>query len=64
MDFLEGREALPVSRILVGPGWQLDTLNSETVSRNHVIQGISRLLSVRNMTATTIETSAIPYDPK
>jgi hypothetical protein len=64
VDFLQGQQPLPISRIVIGPGWQLANLQTSELSRNHVVQGIHRLLSARGMNSTTIDRSRIPYDPK
>lgn len=64
IDYLKGVTALPVSKILIGPGWQLANLQPEELLLNHVVQGIQRLLTARGLHTTDIESSAIPYDPK
>jgi len=64
VPYLKGVTALPVNRILIGPGWQLSDLQPADFDRNHVVQGIRRLLTVRGQYTTVIASSAIPYDPK
>jgi len=64
IDYLKGVTALPVNRILIGHGWQLSDLKQADFDRNHVVQGIRRLLTVRGQYTTVIASSAIPYDPK
>jgi hypothetical protein len=64
VDFLKGAPPLPVRRVIIGPGWQLSRLGSEELSRNHVVQGIDRLLNARGLHNVSIESSTIPYDPK
>lgn len=64
VDFLQGTTPLPIRRILIGPGWQLARLGSAELSRNHVVQGIHRLLTARGLYNVAINSSAIPYDPK
>jgi hypothetical protein len=64
VDYLAGKDPLPVNRILIGPGWQLAGLGSDDLARHHVVQGIDRLLAARRLHATNIESSRIPYDPK
>jgi hypothetical protein len=63
-DYLRGKSPLPIERIIIGPGWQLSRLQSTELIRNHVVQGIRRLITTRGMHATAIESSAIPYDPR
>lgn len=55
---------LRVEKILIGPGWQLSRLSGSDFQRHHVVQGIRRLLDVRGLNATDIQSSRIPYDPK
>lgn len=65
VDFLRGVTPLPINRIIIGPGWQLSRLKNPEWSKNHVVQGVHRLLVARGMYATTsIDRSEIPYDPK
>lgn len=64
VDFLRGTTPLPIHRIVIGPGWQLSRLGSAELSRNHVVQGIHRLLTARGLYDVAIESSSIPYDPK
>lgn len=64
IDYLNGTTPLPVRRIIIGPGWQLSKLESAELARNHVVQGIHRLLSAHKMHNTPIASSTIPYDPK
>ena len=64
VDFLSGVAPLPISRIIIGPGWQLSKMTSADLSRNHVVQGIHRLLTARNLHTVSIDSSNIPYDPK
>ncbi len=56
--------SLPVQEIIIGPGWQLSSLQSAEFARNHVVQGIRRLLIVRGAASADIRPSAIPYDPR
>ncbi len=63
VDFLKSSVPLPINRIIIGPGWQLSTLKTPEWSRNHIVQGIDRLLIARGLHATKIESSQIPYDP-
>ncbi len=62
-DFLGDTSPLPVSRIVIGPGWQLATLSPEDQARHHVPQALYRLLSARGLRDTGVESSALPYDP-
>lgn len=62
-DFLGGVRALPISQIFVGPGWQLRRLKPEEFGRNHVVEGIRRLLEARSMIVDVLP-SEIPYDPQ
>lgn len=55
---------LKVQKILIGPGWQLSRLSGNDFTRHHVVQGIQRLLDLRGLHQTDIESSQIPYDPK
>jgi len=64
VDFLQGKPPLPINRVIIGPGWQLAGLKRAEWTKNHVVQGIQRLLTARGLHATAIESSAIPYDPK
>jgi hypothetical protein len=64
VDFLQEKTPLPMERVVIGPGWQLAKLESAEWARNHVVQGIHRLLTARGLHGTTIESSRIPYDPK
>ncbi|HET6386543.1 MAG TPA: hypothetical protein VFJ58_24395, partial [Armatimonadota bacterium] len=64
VDYLRGGLQLPIFRIIIGPGWQLATLNSLDAARNHVVQGIARLLMARGLHQVAIDRSRIPYDPK
>jgi hypothetical protein len=64
VDFLEGKPPLPINRVIIGPGWQLAGLKRAEWTKNHVVQGIQRLLTARGLHATAIESSEIPYDPK
>lgn len=65
VDFLKDvKKTLPVQRVIIGPGWQLSGLKAAELSRNHVVQGIHRLLSARTMYGTEIKSSKIPYDPR
>ena len=53
--------SLPVSEIVIGPGWQLQPGDYK---RHHVVQAIQRLLDARGLHGTDIRPSRIPYDPK
>ncbi len=64
VDFLHGKPPLPINRVIIGPGWQLAGLKRADWTKNHVVQGVQRLLTARGLYATSIETSRIPYDPK
>ena len=65
VDYLNGVGiSLPVNKIIIGPGWQLSTLQPGEFARNHVVQGVQRLLTARRLHTTDIESSRIPYDPK
>jgi len=67
IDFLKKNNPplpLSVQKILIGPGWQLSKLSSNDFTRHHVVQGIQRLLDLRDLDQTDIESSQIPYDPK
>lgn len=65
IDFLQQTTALPIQQIIIGPGWQLARLKTAEWARNHVVQGIYRLLTARGLHGTTsILASRIPYDPK
>jgi hypothetical protein len=64
VDFLEGTAPLPISKVIIGPGWQLSRLSSDELARNHVVQGVHRLLTARGLHSTAIESSKIPYDPR
>jgi len=64
VDYLEGERPLPISRVIIGPGWQLANLSSTELSRHHVVQGIQRLLTARKLHSTAIFASRIPYDPR
>jgi hypothetical protein len=55
---------LPINKIVVGPAWQLSGLPPDQFDRNHVVQGIQRLLTDRGLYTAQIESSSIPYDPK
>lgn len=55
---------LPVRTIRIGPGWQLSDLPPSDFAKHFVVQGITRLLEVRQIVGTDIEPSAIPYDPR
>lgn len=64
VDFLQGTALLPIQRVIIGPGWQLSRLESADLNRNHVVQGIHRLLTARGLYDVGIESSSIPYDPQ
>lgn len=65
VDFLKMKnESLPIHQIIIGPGWQLSSMDETVVARHHVVQGISRLLELRNLQNVKIESSKIPYDPR
>lgn len=67
VDFLSERipsVTLDISRIRVGPGWQLSNLRGSEFARHHVVLGISRLLEKRGLPIDIIEPSKIPYDPR
>jgi hypothetical protein len=65
VDFLTIRgSSLPVSEIVVGPGWHLTNLKPNEFDRHHVVQGIQRLLAARGLHSTQIRPSRIPYDPE
>jgi hypothetical protein len=64
VDYLRGATPLPIKRVIIGPGWQLANLTSGEMARNHIVQGIQRLLTARGLHATGIISSSIPYDPK
>lgn len=64
VDYLKGQAPLPISRILIGPTWQLSDLPTSEFLRNHVVLGIQRLLTARGLYSTSIEPSRIPYDPR
>lgn len=64
VDFLHGAPPLPVHRVVIGPGWQLSKLESTDLYRNHVVQGIHRLLIAHGLYSVDIKSSNIPYDPK
>lgn len=56
---------LPLDRIIIGPSWQLSKMTREELKRNHVIQGIQRLLTARGLQRDVLlESSRIPYDPR
>ncbi len=55
---------LQVDNILIGPGWQLSRLSGNDFQCHHVVQGIRRLLDIRGLTSTDIQSSQIPYDPQ
>lgn len=64
-DFLaESKNRLPISSIIIGPGWQLPDISSDKWKKNTVVLGIRRLLNARGLHAVDIVPSAIPYDPK
>lgn len=64
IDFLSNTAGLPVSRIMIGPGWQLSRLTPEEKKQNHVVQGVHRLLELRGLdNDVDIECSEIPFDP-
>jgi len=63
MELSLGLDVL-LRRIIIGPGWQLSRLGSTELSRNHIVQGIDRLLTARGLYNVLIESSTIPYDPK
>lgn len=63
IDYLDITKSLPIHKIVIGPGWQLSTLGPVDFARNHVVQGIQRLLDARGLTSE-IKSSNIPYDPK
>lgn len=63
-DFLRADGAsLPVTKIIIGPGWQLQNLTPQEFGRNHVVEGVRRLLEARRM-AVEVQPSSIPYDPR
>lgn len=64
IDYLKGASSLPVEKILIGPGWQLSDCSPAEFQRNHVVQGVKRLLTARGLHNTEIVSSRIPYDPK
>jgi hypothetical protein len=66
VDFLKKAGAtLPVKKIMIGPSWQLAELLPGERNRNHVVQGIQRLLTASGLGKTAeILPSAIPYDPR
>jgi hypothetical protein len=60
-------EPLPIVKIVIGPGWQLDSLTKVDQARNHVMLGIERLLEARGLSGiggVEVRPSAIPYDPR
>lgn len=63
-DFLEHKDPLPITKIIVGPGWQLLHKTGLELKQNHIILGIRRILDARGLQNVPIEPSAIPYDPK
>ena len=62
-DLLQPGTLIAVSRVLLGPGWQLGTLSKEQFIRHHVPLGVQRLLTLHGI-AAQIEPSSIPYDPR
>ncbi|MCX6360659.1 MAG: DUF2971 domain-containing protein [Armatimonadetes bacterium] len=64
VDFLPGAASLPVDRIVLGPGWRLAMLSPSDRLRDHVIQGVRRLLDSAGLGATDITYSTLPYDPQ
>ncbi len=64
-DYLKLRgTSIPLNKVVIGPGWQLASLNSTAQTKHHVPQGIRRLLDSYSLTTTAIEPSSIPYDPR
>lgn len=63
IDCLKGKQALPVNRVVIGPGWQIGGLSMSEQTRHHVVQGIQRLLDIRTVPASPTP-SVIPYDPR
>lgn len=64
IDYLKRGTALPVSTVIVGPGWQLRQLEPPDLARNHVMLGIRRLLGDRGLHTVPVVPSAIPFDPR
>jgi len=63
VDVLSGNP-IGITKILIGPGWQLANLSRNELARHHVVTGISRLLEASNLLIDIIEPSKIPYDPR
>jgi len=63
VDYLYGARPLPISRIIIGPGWQLSRVTNAEFTKNHVVQGIRRLLAARGLHGVPVLPSNIPYDP-
>ena len=65
VDYLQkSKRSLPLRKVIIGPGWQLANLSSVEFAKNHVVQGIRRLLELRGLKRTDVEVSRIPYDPR
>lgn len=64
VDLLDRRSSLPVYKVLVGPGWSHGVPDDIDPRRNHVVQGIMRLLDAVGLHDTEVTYSRLPYDPK
>lgn len=65
IDLLRSRGViLRPTRLILGPSWQLATLTKEDRLRNHVFQGVSRLLRLSGLDDTLIDVSDGLYDPR
>ena len=61
----DGKRELALERIILGPGWQLRSLDPKIQEGHHVTLGVKRLLELQGPKGVIVpvKASAIPYDP-
>lgn len=61
-DFLEGRPAIPIRRLVLGPSWQL-MFQSDRLLAHPTVIGVHRLLQSHRIDPQVVDYSRIGYDP-
>ena len=57
------KRSLSLARVILGPGWQLSSLEERYRAGHHVTLGVRRLLDLEGFGPLEVRSSAILYDP-
>ena len=63
LDALDQVDPLAVEKVVLGPAWQLGTLEESAFQKHHVTLGVRQALDLYGLDSVLVERSSIPYDP-